>query len=448
MGGEGSDRRHTWLAEAYHCLHTYHLLSSDDDDFFGDLERKDEGKGGSSGGRGYGSAAAGGGGTGRMKQIARRCPPAFGVPSLMMGSIAADRARASHATAVATVAAAATAAAAAVNGIPIGDMEGKDAAAVKGKPAAGASTAEEVAAAPPAAAQPCSPMATEPAARAGEEAGFSATAEAKAKTMNEGQEGETAVANGTEPNPEARQPEAPAAEQATSPRRSVQWRDKGAAMRPPDVARKSAAAAGPRSERAAERKAGLPLPGPAAMAAASTAAAATAAASMLPPFKRGDRVCYLGRPLLVGSTADTLQSRVDAEISRIEAAARSTRLREYLPSIVLRTRLARGVSGSGAAAMGGPRMQAPCSPSIGAKGRVVGTVGDRIDVAFDDPFVGGSCLPGVREQCGWTGGAAELALAVEDREDPWVQSFDALFDAIREAAELGPLIVFVQASGP
>ena len=73
--------------------------------------------------------------------------------------------------------------------------------------------------------------------------------------------------------------------------------------------------------------------------------------------------------------------------------------------------------------------------------------GDKVEVAFDQPFSGGISLPGQRERCGWVCAASDLAAAAEDREDPWVNSLQALFDTIREEGEKGPLIVFVQVCG-
>ncbi|KAL4422596.1 hypothetical protein ABPG75_008793 [Micractinium tetrahymenae] len=184
--------------------------------------------------------------------------------------------------------------------------------------------------------------------------------------------------------------------------------------------------------------AGVPPAGGAVAAAAAQAGASAAVSkAAAPAVRRGDRVSYLGRQHPSVSSAQERLEQLQAAIHRVELSS-SQRARDYLPQLLVRRQLVQAQQSQRA-----PRFQASGAPPIGSRGRVVGVSGDKVQVVLDEPFSGGSTLPGHKDKCGFACSANELQV-VEDKEDPLVTSFQALFDVIAEVAEKGPLIVFVQ----
>ncbi|KAL4449051.1 hypothetical protein ABPG77_007768 [Micractinium sp. CCAP 211/92] len=170
-------------------------------------------------------------------------------------------------------------------------------------------------------------------------------------------------------------------------------------------------------------------------AAAATSAAVSKAAG--PSVRLGDRVSYYGRQHPTMASAQEQLEQLQAAIQRVELSS-SQRARDYLPQLLVRRSLVQAQQSQRA-----PRVQAAGAPPLGSRGRVVGVTGDKVQVALDEPFAGGSALPGHKEKCGFVCSADELQV-VEDKEDHLVSSLQALFDVIAEAAQKGPLIVFVQ----
>lgn len=115
---------------------------------------------------------------------------------------------------------------------------------------------------------------------------------------------------------------------------------------------------------AAER----PMLGPLHRAGSVTAAAAPVVSAA---FKRGDRVSYLGRLTPVPAAAQERLEAIQASLSRMEAAGQG-RLRDYLPTLMLKTR---STLAARQHERGQARAQLPDAPTIGAKGRVTGMAG-------------------------------------------------------------------------
>jgi hypothetical protein len=154
-------------------------------------------------------------------------------------------------------------------------------------------------------------------------------------------------------------------------------------------------------------------------------------------LKRGDRVTYRGKLHPSLSAAQERLDQLQQAISRVEASS-SARAREYLPQLLMRRTLL-GAQGQRAS----QRIQPSRAPPIGSKGRVLHASAEKVQVQFDEPFDGGINIPGNRERCGFHCAPADLQV-VEDKDDPLVSSFQALFDVVVEKAGQGPLIVYIQ----
>ncbi|GAB4815199.1 hypothetical protein N2152v2_002245 [Parachlorella kessleri] len=161
-------------------------------------------------------------------------------------------------------------------------------------------------------------------------------------------------------------------------------------------------------------------------------------------LKRNARVAYIGKvhPSLLAS-----QERLDAiqaAIRNLESQGATTRLRDYLPSLLLRQRAAMAAAAASKHMVGQQgRVQGSDAPPIGSLGRVAAVSGDKVEVLLDEPFPSGTTPSGGKDKCGFMCSVSELQ-QVEDKEDPWVSTFRALFDTIKAECEKGPLIVSIQ----
>lgn len=197
----------------------------------------------------------------------------------------------------------------------------------------------------------------------------------------------------------------------------------------------------PASKAAVLPKAVLPLDGraqPVLPAASAAPGAGGEAASKAPgpALRRGDRISYVGRVHPSLAAAQERLDQLQAAIHRVESSA-SQRARDYLPQLLVRRTLVAAQS------QRVPRLQPSGTPPIGSRGRVLGVTGEKVQLVFDEAFTGGQTLPGQKDKSCFVCSADEVQV-VDDKEDPLVTSLQALFDVVTEVAEQGPLIVFIQ----